>query len=242
MSKIHTKTGKSCLICTDETIDGLILHKSRRQTHAMCGDCAKGYLNPIIKRLTDNLRKNIRHKINILKCPGSYRGEQRNLCRCEVDITKLDINPKWDMYTDIFRIKFTLESNNRYVCPERKCGNIVETHPQDDNNRIDCSECKTNWCKVCLSQPYHIGMSCIENESKENKTENGKYIWSLRTSGKLKFCPRCRAATLKNGGCNKMICESCDLKWCWLCNSQDIDYDHYNANSGTNCGDRLWEE
>jgi len=41
--------------------------------------------------------------------------------------------------------------------------------------------------------------------------------------------------------CNKMICESCHTKWCWLCKSINIDYEHYNENNKTRCSNKLWE-
>ena len=35
----------------------------------------------------------------------------------------------------------------------------------------------------------------------------------------VKKCPKCRARTEKDGGCNHMTCQSCRHQWCWLCGS-----------------------
>ena len=44
MAKIHKSTKESCLICCSEISDNLyvLLHKTRRQTHKLCRDCAEG--------------------------------------------------------------------------------------------------------------------------------------------------------------------------------------------------------
>jgi len=198
-------------------------------------------MKPILKQITNNLRKNIRRDASIFKCPGSINGKMRNQCCKKLTLKSLKIDVKWEMYTDILRITHVLESNNRYVCPSEKCGNIVEVYSNDYDYNTRCNECKTQWCRMCACVPNHEGMSCIENEAKNSKTENGKYIWSMRKSGNLKFCPQCKTPTLKNGGCNKMVCCTCKLKWCWLCKTQNVDYDHYNIANKLPCGNKLWE-
>ena len=62
-----------------------------------------------------------------------------------------------------------------------------------------------------------------------------------KRKGKLKFCPQCKVPTLKNNGCNKMVCIRCHIKWCWLCTDTNIDYDHYNSGNVGRCSGKLWE-
>lgn len=42
-----------------------------------------------------------------------------------------------------------------------------------------------------------------------------------------KRCPRCKAPTEKDGGCNHIQCINCRFEWCWLCNSKYTPY-HYS--------------
>merc|ERR1719247_3816918 len=42
---------------------------------------------------------------------------------------------------------------------------------------------------------------------------------SAWVSEHTKPCPRCSAATEKNGGCNHITCRKCSHEWCWLCNA-----------------------
>ena len=90
-------------------------------------------------------------------------------------------------------------------------------------------------------------MSCIEYEASLSNTENSKYINKLLYKGELKMCPQCSIPITKEKdldgkdvGCNKIICYSCGLKWCWLCNSVNIDYDHFNSNGKNPCANKLW--
>ena len=47
MSSIHDKTKRICMCCNDTNTFIIILHKTRRQTHGLCIDCAESYINPI---------------------------------------------------------------------------------------------------------------------------------------------------------------------------------------------------
>ncbi len=241
MAKLHGKTGFSCLICEEPVEYGIILHKTRRQTHILCKDCSVGYLGPILKTATENLRKNIRNRIGIFKCPGQTIGQHRNMCKKEINICNLVIASSHPLCTDIFRILYVLSNPNVHVCPNNECGEAVEIDPTNYISRVQCPSCELTWCRTCLSSPFHTDLSCVEYEAAQNNTENGKYIWKMKTEGVLKFCPQCGAPTLKRSGCNKMLCATCNILWCWLCRATGIDYSHYNPDSGNECSNRLWE-
>jgi hypothetical protein len=238
----------NCIIC-DEIIkkDSIFLHKTRRQTHVLCTECGVGYLTPLIEQATENLRNNIRDKITIIKCPGTYHGQLRNKCIKNIDIRDIFISDKLSLYTSIFRISYTLSQPNLYLCPSKDCGEIVETHPDHPISRTMCQTCNFIWCRLCQTSPYHEGMSCLEYECFKNNTENGKFILEKKLKGEIEFCPCCRVPTEKvkdeNGtfvSCNKIICSQCNRKWCWICKAIDIDYDHYNEKSKNYCANKLW--
>ena len=88
MVKYHKNTGNSCLICCSDVKKGITLHKTRRQTHKLCIDCACGYLSPIFKQKINNLKDKI-NETDFFSCPGSYDGEFRNICNHKVLISKL---------------------------------------------------------------------------------------------------------------------------------------------------------
>ncbi len=241
MSKLHKKTGSTCMICDEKPDKSIIFHKTRRQTHMMCLDCGIGYLKPIITIATNNVRKNIRVDSGIIRCPGSVKGQTRNMCKHVIELGNLEV-PDCEISIDIFRLIYVIQNDNSYICPESKCGQVVEVDSEYIGNQIVCQGgCMASWCIHCMVSPFHTGKSCIEVEAESMNTENGKMIWELKTKGKLKFCPCCRSPCIKNDGCNKMVCASCHKNWCWLCLSPNIDYNHYNSSNVGQCTGKLWQ-
>lgn len=248
MSKIQNNTRNICQCCCEKIGPlGIILHKTRRQTHSLCGDCGNGYLTPIIHQITENLRRGIRDITLNIKCPGTYHSAMRNRCKTKIDLRNITISQQSSLYTDIFRIVYVVEHPYTFLCPHKRCGDVVETYP-GANPRMQCHNCHFTWCRNCQLSPYHEDMSCIEYEITEGETKTGKMLRDNINKGNIKLCPKCRTPTEKvrnNKGefvaCNKIICTQCNIKWCWLCQETDISYDHYNIKNKTRCVNKLWE-
>lgn len=241
MSKLHKKTGSVCMICDEPFEKGILFHKTRRQTHILCLCCGIGYLKPLLEKATNNIRNNIRNNVDMIKCPGSINGLVRNQCNNTIQMGNIQV-PECDISLDLFRLLYTIQSNKTFICPDMKCGQIVEVDDTYTDHTLVCNDCKTTWCRNCLVSPYHENKSCIEIEVENKNTDNGKLIWEMKQQGKLKFCPGCKAPCIKNNGCNKMICGACNVKWCWLCKDTNIDYNHYNSKYVGVCTGKLWQD
>ena len=247
MSKIRIQTKNTCIICDEPSTENnlVVLHKTRRQVHSMCLSCLSCYLKKPLERAKYCISKNIRKNSQYVKCSGRIHGIQRNMCRRKFDITKLQIPVDHCLYTDIFRIKFTLQSNNHFLCPETKCGNVVQVDPLRSGTEIVCGFCDISWCRQCFVSPFHKEQSCLEYELKSSDFKNNtnkKHIKELTQQGKLKFCPKCKAPTIKHGGCRHMTCEKCGAHWCWLCFKQGIGVPHFTMGSSSSCAGRLYAE
>jgi hypothetical protein len=249
-SVIHNLTGTHCIVCDEDLIlnPRIILHRTRRQTHSVCLSCFVGYVEPIVKVMTNNFRKNI--KDTKIKCPGTIY--QKKICRHEIDIFCIDVPKYLPIYIDIYRLHYIIENNNTYICPTSitECGNVVEARIKFRHNNglrnvyetnLTCNSCNINWCCVCNVSPYHSNLSCLQYQNIEKNTENGKYLSELESKGELKYCPCCKSPTTRTDGCNKMICETCGMKYCWLCLEMNIDYSHFNSYGDNACANRLWE-
>ncbi len=247
MSSIHNQTKNQCICCGDSSSYIILLHKTRRQTHGLCIECAEGYINPILTKITDNIRNKIPVDKLSIKCPGTYTGIHRNQCKTHIDLRLLQerIPNGSSLYTNILRILLILDNSSTFtICHNIKCRDIVE---HNSSYHTACQTCGLTWCKNCLAQPYHEGLNCIEYAIKTSNTIDSKYLDTLKNNGDLKFCPICAVPTIKEKskegkdiGCNKIICSSCGIKWCWLCNKTNIDYDHFNSKAGTPCANKLW--
>lgn len=246
MAKIHSKS--ICPVClTEDNEEKIILHKTRRQSHIFCVDCCIHFLEPIIKKTLQKLRKNI-YTEDLIKCPGTYHGLLRNKCIKSISFSYLSDEKllfKKDIYTDILRIKYLYENKNTFkICINSDCDNIIQIFNNECFD-IKCDKCNAEWCKFCYQSPFHQGKFCFECDLENNP--DGEFIKEKMETKEIKLCPSCFTPTEKekdeNGdytGCNKMLCVFCDVKWCWLCQDVGIDYSHYNSENETGCGNKLW--
>ena len=264
-NKIHSLTKNNCLICCCETKQGLILHKTKRQTHKLCIDCVIGFFSPYLDKITSNIMNNINNLPKIM-CPGNVNGLMRNQCNHKLNLFKLlnvsifienslkyedwslqNNNKLEKLYIDFFRIEYIIRNPNSYICRNPSCKDII--HPISNYGIIlSCQSCDMSWCKYCWKSPYHFGKTCIEAELEENNSDNAKLINKKIELGEIKLCPVCKTPTekIKNDqgeyvGCNKIDCNMCGTKWCWLCKEINIDYHHYNELFGGKCANKLWE-
>ena len=195
MSKKHELTSRTCICCASEVIgESLLLHKTRRHTHALCLGCADGYIGPKLDQIIENLRKNIRLPDSNIPCCGTYHGLERNRCRLPVDVRKLKIQDLPSLQQRVETITLLMDDDTVFMCPHRECVGIVKI--VDETLRAICPECTRTWCKNCMTAPFHDGLNCAEYEARAANTQNGKYLRDQMAKGRLKCCPRCLAPTV----------------------------------------------
>jgi hypothetical protein len=232
------------MICTEElkNDDSVLLHKTRRQSHRLCYGCFDGTYADNLKQKIVQLKTQRRPRDLYLICPGSINSHLRNNCKHKVRINDINYNMVvGNIFLNLQKIQFLLSMGDQYhLCPNEKCGDIVEIPKEYHRINVFCFRCKTSWCSNCKITPFHDDKSCIESSAEMRNTDTGKYLWKMFTSGKMKYCPGCNSPISKESGCNKMLCIHCGIKWCWLCRMANIDYDHFTKVD--NCRNRLWEK
>ena len=246
----HSVTKKTCMCCEKQTDNIIVFHKTRRQTHGLCYDCCHAYISPKIELLFNLLRQELPISNTHIDCCGSVNGELRNQCKVKFNVLDISCDDvEFPLYDDLVKLKYLLSDTNLKLCQNKECGSIIEiTYANYLNTEICCPLCNIYWCRVCLRQPYHFGKTCIQVELEENESEYAQTINKKIADGLLKKCPHCQVPTEKERddegnfvGCNKITCTQCGIKWCWLCNDTNIDYNHFNENNTTGCSNRLWE-
>lgn len=242
MKKIHRQSGEKCLVCeTPLDSEFITLHKTRRQTHRMCLECFNNYINTLLPKIKTVIRKNCRKDIHYVPCTGSYQCHHKNQCKYRFSLLEINIPESLPIYNEIIKIRYVLSMSNVYLCPNDECSGILEIDSDYPFNNVTCHNCNTTWCRQCSRTPYHKGQTCLEAELSENKEEGAQFINEQIKEGLIKLCPGCKSPIYRPSGCNKMTCEKCGVKFCWLCGECNIDYSHYNVNRNQKCSNRLWE-
>lgn len=228
------------MLCMCEPEQPFVLHRTKRQIHVMCHDCAADYVTKCMQSKINSKDYSFPPKI---KCSGNPYGERRNQCCHELIIT----DTKFGMLEGVNDLltKISLLSNpDTVVCPNISCENIFITPRQEFNfgggiiRNVTCYECKTVFCRDCKTTPHHFGMSCKQWREYSTETVEGQELKALENAGVLRRCPRCRHGIVKqedDPGCNKMHCEfeingvECGETWCWICGEAGIDYSHFDS-------------
>ena len=232
----------NCICCDDNLYlqDAVQFHKTRRQRHHMCYECAESYILPFLARGE-----------TYIPCPGDFKGEIRNKCNKLIHITRFTTKKPGLLQDKLWNCICRYYNPFLQECPNGKCNAINNTN---DSDHIKCSDCETEWCCKCYTVPYHSGQTCVECLLKDTKNPDVQYLSTLNKNGDAKLCPSCGILTIKEKyddknddknedkfvGCNKMTCTQCAITWCWLCHTQNIDYDHYNPNNKNFCSGKLW--
>lgn len=126
--------------------------------------------------------------------------------------------------------KLALEaSRKRYKwCPAVDCDGFVElsgdTRPYDYDHRKNellkhtpIVRCPSSH-EFCFDCQYenHLPCSCVTAAKwvKRCQDDSETVNW---IEANTQNCPRCASLIEKNGGCNHMVCQHCNFKFCWIC-------------------------
>jgi hypothetical protein len=82
--------------------------------------------------------------------------------------------------------------------------------------RIRCTNCQIVFCRLCKKK-WHEGLSCAENELKQQDEQEEQFKKWMEDSGNVKHCPKCNITIQKHRGCNSMKCGNCSQQFCWFC-------------------------
>jgi len=80
--------------------------------------------------------------------------------------------------------------------------------------------------------------SCDEVEKKK-ETDSRLTVEEAISAAKIRNCPKCRKAFVKESGCNKITCASCGTKSCYICKEPIAGYEHFCKKphcQGKKCG------
>lgn len=236
-----------CGICFTEKI-GRECIQFRKCWHSYCGECVAGYFKSQIE--DGNVKQ--------LNCPDTS-------CRTEALPTEVKKLVDEALYSKYERMLYEItlsEMSDVVFCPRTHCQLPVVVEPDQTMGR--CEGCLFTFCIMCQKswhgiQPCElVGPSAIISEYLEaSSTQRDlmkkrfgaarlqKLLDEHQTTNYLKSntarCPQCFATISKIDGCNKMTCQMCQTKFCWLCSKKISQSDPYSHFQSGECGGRLFD-
>ncbi|KAF2401282.1 hypothetical protein EJ06DRAFT_555874 [Trichodelitschia bisporula] len=109
-------------------------------------------------------------------------------------------------------------------CPV--CGFRVSYPPIAKEPNFHCQnpECEKVTCRKC-KLAAHAG-NCKDHQ-KGKKVDIRHLVEEAMTEAILRTCAHCQSKFMKDEGCNKMQCPSCQNTQCYVCGKSGISYDHF---------------
>ena len=201
--KLDVEPKNICEVCLENFISNEH-NKIEKCGHSFCNNCWFQYLSIKIEE----------NKISSIKCLDD---------KCEEKLTDDFIfqllNNDENLIKKYKRYKFEYEiinDPNKKFCPFPNCDSYLEL--KDIRNKdVKCLN-NHSFCFLCLKEP-HGKLPCEQNLDSS--------MIEFAKNNFIKFCPNCHILTEKTTGCNHINCTKCNYKWCWLCNENYIDVNHY---------------
>eukprot|EP00977_Amphora_coffeiformis_P003498 scaffold655_cov162-Amphora_coffeaeformis.AAC.19 len=215
-----SNTAIDCACCFDGyDIDDMVACKE--EAHLFCADCLRAYAeNQIFGVGNLGVDRRTKRPAHELKC---FQGD----CASGFDrkILEKALPQKTLEKYDSIQCSLALQAAGlecMVECP--KCGFKVEL--SSDQKILICpvGSCKYESCREC-GEAAHIPLRCDEVEKKEETT--GRItVEEAISRAKIRHCPKCNKAFLKESGCNKITC-GCGHKICYVCRASVKDYSHF---------------
>ena len=205
----------ACSVCMEEHAS-LDCVRFLRCRHTFCRGCVSGYF-------TSQMGEG---KVGGMVCPDPA---------CKMEATPDEVRQclsaeDWERFEHISLQTSLAGMKDMVWCPRCQYPALL----QEEGGRLAlCGRCQFSFCAEC-QQTWH-GLAPCANLSMRWRAadEAGKEVLRRKYGDKIlqevessawvsehtKPCPRCSAATEKNGGCNHITCRKCSHEWCWLCNS-----------------------
>lgn len=206
----NSNTAVDCSCCYDGyDIDDMVA--CTHEGHLFCVDCLRSYAeNQIFGVGNLGVDRKTKKPAYELKC---FQGD----CSSAFDRRSLEkaLTQKTLEKYDSIQCALALQAAGiecMVECP--KCQFQVELPMEHKVLVCPIESCKYESCREC-GEAAHIPLRCEEVE-KEQETKGRITVEEAISQAKIRKCPKCKKAFLKDSGCNKITC-GCGHKICESC-------------------------
>jgi hypothetical protein len=193
-----------CEFCQERHQVGSDTVKLKNCGHMYCKDMFRGWLDSKVTEAAI-------HPICFAACGVTVDDLGVPQCKTPIDDQDIRAHISPELLEKFERFKNHEEQPNLRSCP--KCS--FEQVGAALDPEMTCEQCENKYCFEHAGA--HPDKTCTEYElehRRENKL-NEAYL-----EGNSKPCPKCKAHTQKNLGCNHMTCPKCKAGWCWICGEE----------------------
>mmetsp|Transcript_18867 Transcript_18867/g.25790 ORF Transcript_18867/g.25790 Transcript_18867/m.25790 type:complete len:1085 (+) Transcript_18867:86-3340(+) len=220
VQKFYAEDSFKCILCLEDVSveDKFDLE---HDNHLLCRECSMGYV--------DNA---VRERVVPVKCPFLKCGYILGESKC-FEVLNEELHQTW---MDLSR-RPHLDPAFRQ-CPVADCKGFDLL---EDVNGCECTclICRHRWCSNCqvdMEESQHKGITCAKYQEwkKDNDTGDDQMEEFLRKGlndpdgeFRMRRCPRCRTAFMKDKACMHVTCErlggGCGAHFCFRCGGFSAD-------------------
>ncbi|KAM0716061.1 hypothetical protein Q7P37_008575 [Cladosporium fusiforme] len=211
-----------CQACFDDLPMNRQIHCQGETAHFTCYSCMEAYIKSEIGESRCRV-------LCTAGCGSAFEPAQLNLLSDKKLLAKLaDLQQEKDIRDAALE--------NLEECPFCDYKAILPPIEEDFEFRCANPECEKVSCRRCKASS-HIPISC-EQFAKDNKVNSRHKIEEAMTAALIRSCNRCKKQFIKEYGCNKMTCPSCQNLQCYVCSETLKGYEHFDQHPGGRGGNK----
>ena len=208
-----------------------MIHCNADSPHFTCYECATSYISSEVGQSRCRLT-----------CP--------DMSGCDGSFTEVQLHlvPDKDLVEKLLKLQLEQDVRDAGLddvieCPFCDYKQVCPPVDVDFEYRCGKPECSLVSCRKC-QQKTHIPLTCEEAarlKSKDTALTQRHTIEEAMTAAIVRNCNRCKKPFIKDYGCNKMTCPSCNNLQCYVCSQTVTDYSHFHKQGGCPLHDNLEE-
>eukprot|EP01028_Stygiella_incarcerata_P005066 TRINITY_DN217_c0_g3_i1.p1 TRINITY_DN217_c0_g3~~TRINITY_DN217_c0_g3_i1.p1 ORF type:complete len:608 (+),score=142.99 TRINITY_DN217_c0_g3_i1:1820-3643(+) len=193
--EVQAKTYECGICMSDHRIDGFATLDCN---HRICWDCLKRHIETSEERSGPTIK--------CAECQECVVGDP---------IIRYVMGKEWFQKFEERRLKDVMRTMGTINCPKPGCDYAFLADA--GMMRGECVKCKHVFCIRCR-EDFHPGSTCEEYEKwKKENGEADRVMDKMVRDGKIKRCPKCRAACELLDGCDCVLCFFCKTQFCIKC-------------------------